>query len=84
MHSRLEAGVHYIEIADDYSDVAEKLEWYMAHPDEAEKIARASREYYSQFLDRRRERDISLLTLARYFEATGQHIFPGNRDTHKP
>lgn len=74
MHSRLVPGVHYIEIADDFSDLEEKLRWYMAHPGEAEKIARASKEYYSQFLDRRRERDISLLTLARYFEATGQKI----------
>lgn len=74
MHSRLEPGVHYVEIADDFSDLEEKLRWYMAHPEEGEKIARASKEYYQQFLDRKRERDISLLTLARYFEATGQRL----------
>lgn len=72
MHSRLQPGVHYVEIAPDFSDVEEKIAWYRSHPAEAEAIARASREWYAQFADRGRELLIELLTLQRYFEATGQ------------
>ncbi len=72
MHARLEPGVHYVGIADDFSDVQEKLEWYTAHPEEARRIAEASHRWYAGFLNRRRERLIARLTLEAYFEATGQ------------
>lgn len=72
MHSRLQPGVHYIEIAPDFSDVADKLAWYTAHPEEAASIARASQQWYARFADRHRELLIALLTLQRYFTATGQ------------
>lgn len=72
MHSLLIPGVHYVEIAADFSDVADKLRYYTEHPEKAEAISRASREWYAQFADKKRELLIELLTLQRYFEATGQ------------
>lgn len=81
MHSRLVPGVHYVEIAPDFSDVQEKLTWYLAHPDQAEAIAAASREWYAQFADSRRELLIALLTLHRYFTATSQ-MAPATRCMH--
>ena len=74
MHASLVPGVHYIEIEPDFSDVEQKLAYYEAHPAEAEAIARASREWYAQFADRRRELLIELLTLDKYFTATGQKV----------
>jgi len=67
MHSRLVPGVHYIEVKADYSDLAEKIGYYIAHPEEGERISEASREWAEQFFDDARERDIALLVLARYF-----------------
>lgn len=72
MHSALVPGVHYIEIAPDFSDVEEKLAYYNAHPAEARAIAEASRAWYAPYRNRRRELLIALLTLHRYFRATGQ------------
>ena len=72
MHSRLEAGRHYIEVAPDFSDLEEKLEWAESHPALCGEISEEGRRYYSQFLDSGREKIIALLILHRYFEATGQ------------
>lgn len=66
MHGLLQPGVHYIEIKPDFSDVAEKIEYYNAHPEEAESISRASREWATQFDDPRRESIISYLVAKRY------------------
>lgn len=72
MHSRLVPGVHYIEIAPDFSDVGEKIRYYTDHQEEAERIAAASREWAGQFLDRRRENIISYLVVEKFLRSTGQ------------
>lgn len=67
MHSKLIPGVHYIEIADDFSDVEEKIEYYNARPEEAEKISKASKEWVAQFNDKKRENIIHYLVADRFF-----------------
>jgi hypothetical protein len=42
----LEAGVHYVEIKADLSDMLEKLDHYLAHTDEAQRIADAGHERF--------------------------------------
>lgn len=74
MHGRLQPGVHYIEISPDFSDVGEKLKYYTEHPEEAAKIAKASKEWAQQFFDRRRENIISYLVIEKYFRQTGQKL----------
>ena len=69
MHGAMIPGVHYIVIADDFSDAAEKLEYYNNHPEEAEAIAKASQEWALQFADQRRENIIHYLVAERYFAA---------------
>lgn len=66
MESRMIPGVHYIEIAPDFSDVAKKMEYYDTHPEEAERISQESKKWAQQFFNRRRERLIALLVLERY------------------
>ncbi|MCM1378196.1 MAG: glycosyl transferase family 90 [Clostridium sp.] len=66
MHSRLIPGVHYIEIAPDFSDVEQKILYYNEHPQEAERIAGASKKWASQFFDSRREGIISYLVVDKY------------------
>ena len=72
MEGSLIPGCHYIEIEKDYSDLIEKMHYYITHPEEAEAISRNGHEYIRQFRDKRRERLISLLVLAKYFRMTGQ------------
>ncbi|MFI3248771.1 MAG: glycosyl transferase family 90 [Rikenellaceae bacterium] len=72
MEGKLEAGVHYIEIAPDFSDLEQRLQYYIDHPQEAVEISRNANRYVGQFWNKKREHLISLMTLQRYFEATGQ------------
>lgn len=71
MEGKLIPDYHYIEIRPDFSDLEERLRYYIAHPEEAERIARNANEYVAQFKDRKRERLISLLVLDKYFRMTG-------------
>ncbi|MFR9606629.1 MAG: glycosyl transferase family 90 [Rikenellaceae bacterium] len=74
MEGKLIAGKHYIEIAADYSDLNEKLKYYLERPEECKEIARNANEYVAQFQNKKREKLISLLVLKRYFEATSQTL----------
>lgn len=72
MEGRLQAGVHYIEIKDDFSDLEEKIQYYSQHIDEAEVIIRNAHEFVHQFFDHTREELIAILVMQKYFELTGQ------------
>lgn len=72
MEGILRPGYHYIEVADDYHDLEKKLQYYIAHPEEAEVIISHAHEYIRMFLDQRQERAAQWLTAKRYFEGTGQ------------
>lgn len=41
----LKANVHYVEVADDFSDIEEKFHYYEAHPDEAKVIIKNANAY---------------------------------------
>ncbi len=73
MEGRLIPGYHYVEIKPDFSDLEEKMDYYIHHPEEAEAIIRQANAYVSQFRHPRRERYISLRVLERYFTMTGQN-----------
>lgn len=70
MHGAMTPGLDYIEIKDDFSDVEEKIEWYNQHPEEALKIAEASKEWAAQFSDTKRENIIHYLVAERYMSLT--------------
>ncbi len=72
MEGRLEAGVHYVEVKDDYSDLIEKMDYYTSHPVEAQQIINNAHSWIEQFSDQTRERLISLLVAQKYFELSGQ------------
>ena len=78
MEGRLRPGYHYIEVRDDYSDLEEKIDYYIAHPEQAQQIIDHANDFARQFYDSRRERFISLLVMKKYFEKTGQ-LSPTNR-----
>lgn len=72
MESEMTPGVHYIEIASDFSDAAEKIQYYIDHPEETRRISEESRKWAEQFYDKKREKIIALLAAEKYFRITGQ------------
>ena len=70
MEGTLVPNYHYIEVRDDFSDLEERLQYYIQHPDEAEAIIKHAHDYVRQFQDKQQERLISLLVLKRYFDVT--------------
>ena len=70
MEGTLKPNYHYIEVKDDFSDLEERLTYYIEHPEEAEAIIEHAHAYVAQFQDQSRERLISLLVLKKYFEIT--------------
>lgn len=72
MEGMLIPNYHYIEIKPDFSDLEERLNYYLVHVDEAQRIINNAHEYVAQFKSRKRENLISLLVLDKYFRMTGQ------------
>lgn len=72
MEKQLIPDYHYIEVAPDFSNLLERIQYYIEHPDEAKVIAQHANEYVTQFRNNKREHLISALTLQRYFEQSGQ------------
>ena len=70
MEGTLIGGEHYIEIKDDYTDLENRLRYYIEHPEEAEQISRNANAYVQEFRNRKKERLISLLVLRKYFRYT--------------
>ncbi len=73
MEGTLEAGKHYIEVKDDFSDFEEKVNYYLANSEEAEKIIRNAHEYIQPFMNEELEQLICIKTLERYFQLSGQY-----------
>ena len=72
MEGTLIPNYHYIEIKDDYSDLEEKLNYYIKHPNACLEIIKNANTYVNQFKDLKRERLISLLVLEKYLKQTKQ------------
>lgn len=66
MEGRLVGGVHYIEIADDFSDLEEKLLYYSTHADAAQAIIDNAHRWVEQFRDEDRERITNILVISKY------------------
>ena len=67
MEGTLKGGEHYVEIADDYSNLEEVLDYYIAHPKEAEAITENAHRYIERFRNKDKEDLLSLLVLEKYF-----------------
>ncbi len=68
MEGTLIPDVHYICIKNDYSDLNEKLNYYMQNPDKTLQIIKNANEYANQFKNKKHEKFISLLVIKKYFE----------------
>ncbi len=72
MEGKLEANVHYIEVKEDFSNLEERLNYYLANPSEAERIIENAHQYVAQFFDKEREDLIALGVLDKYFHLSKQ------------
>ncbi len=72
MEGLLRAGVHYVQLNEDFSDLDEKMRYFDAHPEQALAIIANANRWALQFKDARRERLISLLVMQKYRDLTGQ------------
>jgi hypothetical protein len=72
MEGTLIPNYHYVQIKDDYSDLEERMEYYINHPDKALEIIKNAQQYIEQFKIKKREDLISLLVLEKYFYKTSQ------------
>ena len=72
MEGSLIPGHHYVELADDHSDLPEKIEYYTAHPEEAEAIIANAQAYVARFRDSRIERITSLMVIQKYLDLSQQ------------
>jgi len=70
MEGTLIPDYHYVMIKDDFSDLQERLEYYIKNIDAAQKIIKNANQYVKQFQNRKQEKLISLLVLKKYFEHT--------------
>ena len=66
MEGKLIPNYHYIEIKDDLSDLEERLNYYISHPEEAQQIIDHAHEYVQQFMDEEREEIIQILVMDKY------------------
>lgn len=73
MEGTLVPNYHYVLIKDDYSDLEERLNYYIENTVEALEIVKNANEYIDQFRSKKREDVISLLVLDKYFRETGQY-----------
>ena len=70
MEGHLIADYHYICIKDDYSDLPEKLAYYIENTEAALQIVQHAQTYVEQFKNKKREDVIALSVLQKYFELT--------------
>lgn len=72
MEGILEDGVHYVEVNSDYSNLAEKIEYYIANPEKAEAIIANAHTHVRRFQNKDLEDLLCLKVLEKYAEFSGQ------------
>jgi hypothetical protein len=78
MEGTLIPNYHYVAIKADYSDLEERLMYYMTHEKEAEAIVQHAHDFVKPFMNNQQEKLISLLVMQKYLIQTGQGKVAGN------
>jgi len=72
MEGRLKAGVHYIEVKNDFSDAEKKILSFLDKPNECLEIIQNANQFVKQFKNHKQERLINLMVLDKYFRLSNQ------------
>ncbi len=78
MEGTLLPNVHYIALKDDFSDLADQLNYYLEHEQEAMEIIRKANAHVQGFRNPKLENALCLLVVDKYFTLSGQlrPLFP--------
>lgn len=68
MEDKLEPLVHYIPLADDFSDAEAQVDWALSHENECMEISRNASRFMSQFMNPRKEILIEYAVFRRYLD----------------
>jgi hypothetical protein len=68
----LTPGVHYVEIKPDFSDIQEKFNFYINHPEAAEKIISAANAYAEEFKNIDAQYELARSVVYKYFHLSNQ------------
>jgi hypothetical protein len=68
MEGTLIPNFHYVEIKDDFSDLEDKIKYYIDNVKECKKIIKNANKYTNQFKNLKREHIIEILTFNKYIE----------------
>ena len=72
MEGKLIPNFHYVLIDNDYSDLEEKVQYYIENTEEAKNIINNANVFTSQFQNKKSEDWLQLKILERYFKLSGQ------------
>ncbi|AHI28818.1 glycosyl transferase family 90 [Marinobacter similis] len=72
MEGSLVPGYHYVELADDHSDLPEKIDYYTRFPEEAQEIIANAQRHVARFQNERIERITALLVMQKYIDLSHQ------------
>ena len=72
MEGLLVPDYHYVLVKDDYSDLIEKRDYYLNHPEKALQIIKNAHDWVAQFKNSKQEKQLSLLVLNQFFKQTNQ------------
>lgn len=72
MEGTLIPNFHYIEVKDDFSDLPEKIKYYIKHTEKALEIIKNAHDYVLQFKNDKIERIIMQEVVNKYFNSTKQ------------
>jgi hypothetical protein len=66
IEENLQPWQHYIPIRHDFSDLPDKVEWAINHPEKCKNISKHGKEYMEQFLDIEKEKIVLDTILEEY------------------
>lgn len=72
MESKLIPDHHYVAVKPDFSDVEERLNYFISNPEHARFIIENANSFVDQFMDVEKEFLLGLAVMLKYFECTGQ------------
>ena len=68
MEDHLQPFIHFVPLKDDFTDLEEKYNWCLNNLDDCEKISQNATKYIQQFMDEKKEKEITIKVIEKYLE----------------
>jgi len=68
MEDHLQPFIHFVPLKDDFTDLEEKYNWCLNNLDDCEKISQNATKYIQQFMDEKKEKEITTKVIEKYLE----------------